>query len=147
MTLKLLRAAWFLSVVALLAGLLLAYAGWHDEVVVIAGTGGEQISIGKEGLFYGLTLFFVLVNVMVYVVGKFYARAEMFRAWFHGLVITINVFFIVAVNFIGLYNSGEAYDFERIPYFIYGSIGAMILWAVAWPVYLIYQKFFLKQAV
>lgn len=138
--------AWFLSTLGLLAGLLLAYAGWREELVV-AGAAGDFVRVGREGLFYGLAVFFSLVNVLVYVIGKFYAREENFRAWFHGLILTINVFFVVAVNYIGLVNSGEAYDFSRSRYFLYGSIFLIVLWAASWPLYRFYQKIFIKQAV
>lgn len=146
MVLKLSRAAWFLSTLGLLAGLLLAYAGWREELIV-AGSGEEVVRVGREGLFYGLAIFFSLVNVLVYVIGKFYASDENFRAWFHGLILTVNVFFVVAVNYIGLVNSGETYDFSRSQYFLYGSIFLIVLWAVSWPFYRFYQKMFIKQAI
>lgn len=146
MPLKIFRVVWFLSVLALFATLLYDYAGWQQQLV-IQENGLDRVLVSREVLFYVLVGIFSLVNVQVYIMAKFFAVEEDFRAWFHGLVITINIFFIIAMNLIGLYNSGEAFDYERIGVIIYGSVIFMIVWALAWPAYLLYQKIFIKQPV
>jgi hypothetical protein len=146
MTLKIFRAVWFLSVLALFAVLLWNYAGWQEEVLV-QGEEGSAVAASRDSVFYLCVVIFLLVNVLVYVIGKLYAQNEAFRSWFHGLIITINIFFIVTVNLIGLYNSLERFDYDRIGAIIYGSVGLIIFWAAAWPVYLLFQKFFVKQVV
>lgn len=146
MALKIFKAFWFLSVMALLASLLYNYAGWREELV-IQETVSEETIIGKEELFYGLMATFALVNVLVYVIGKMFPSNEDFRAWFHGLIMTVNMFFIIAMSFVGTYNSGENFDFSRIEFILYGSIFLVIGWAVAWPFYALFQKFFLKETV
>jgi hypothetical protein len=146
MALKFFKAVWFLSVLLLLATLLYGYASWQ-EVIQIHEDGGTPITIDREILFYGLAITFAVVNVMVYIVSKMYPGNEDLRAWFHGLLITINLFFIIAMSLVGVYNSAEKYDFSRIGFIVYGSVGLIILWALAWPVYLLYQKFFLKSVV
>ena len=146
MVLKIFRAVWFLSVVSVLARLLFGYAGWQDELV-IQETAGEQLLVNKEVLFYALVGVLVLVNVVVYIFGKLYARQEGLRAWIHGLVTAINIFFIVGISLIGLYNSFEKFDYSRINFIIYGSVALILLVALVWPVYALYQKFFMKQAV
>ncbi len=88
-----------------------------------------------------------MVNLLVYVIGKLAPKELAFRAWFHGLVITINIFSIIAMNLIGVYNSTEHFDFSRIGIIIYGSIALVLAWAIAWPFYLLYQKYFVKQVV
>jgi hypothetical protein len=146
MLLKLIRAVWFLSVLALFATLLYGYAGWR-EVMVIQEESRGQISIDREVLFYVMMGIFITVNVLVYLVKSMFAGLENFRAWFHGLLITINIFFIISLNLIGLYNSAEKFDYNRIGFIIYGSIWLIVFWAAAWPVYALYQKFFIKQPV
>jgi len=147
MGLKILRAAWFTSVLALFGALLYAYAAWRREEVVIGVEAGKQTVIHRETLFYGLTVVFLLINVLVYVISTFYAKSEAFRAWFHGLIMTFNIFFIISVSIIALFNSGEYYDASRLPYFVYGGIILIAAWALAWPFYLIYQKIFFKRLV
>jgi uncharacterized membrane protein YkvI len=146
MPLKIFRAIWFVSVLALFATLLYGYAGWQENMIIQDEASG-QISMGRDILFYTLLGIFLLVNVLVYLIAKMFAREEHFRAWFHGLVITINIFFIIAMSLIGLYNSFENFDYSRIGFMIYGSIGLIITWALCWPLYLLYRKFFIKQPV
>lgn len=146
MGLKIFRVVWFLSVLALLATLLYGYAGWGEELI-IQDDATQEVVIGREALFYTLVAAFGMVNLLVYVIGKLAPKELAFRAWFHGLVITINIFSIIAMNLIGVYNSTEHFDFSRIGIIIYGSIALVLAWAIAWPFYLLYQKYFVKQVV
>ena len=146
MALKIFRAIWFLSVLAVFARLLFGYAGWQDELV-IQERAGEQLLINKEILFYVLTIVIVLINVVVYIFGKLFKQQEQLRSWIHILITSINLFFIVAISLVGVYNSYEKFDYQRIDFIIYGSVGLIVLVALAWPVYAFFQKFFIKQAV
>jgi hypothetical protein len=146
MALKLFRGAWFLSVLVVFVSLLYNYAGLPENVVVQEEASG-QLTIGRDNLFYLLVAAIVLVNVMVYLIGKVFQSDLNFRAWFHGLIITINVFFVIALSHLSLYNSAEYFDYSRIGFIIYGSVGLIILWAVSWPVYQLYRKIFVKQVV
>ena len=146
MVLKIFKAIWFLSVLALFARLLFAYAGWQDELV-IQEDAGERLLIGKEALFYALTITIVLINVVVYIFGRLFMNQEQLRTWIHLLITSINIFFIVAISLIGVYNSYEKFDYQSINFIVYGSIGLIVLVALAWPVYTFFQKFFIKQAV
>jgi len=146
MGLKIFKALWFLSVLAVLVNLLLTYISLPESVVV-HDDGPDRIALQRDTFFYAMTGLLAIVNVMVYFISKAYKTNLDFRAWFHGLVITLNVFFIVATNFIGLFNSGDRFDYKRIDFIIYGSLGLFVLWIVAWPIYLLYKKFFIKEIV
>jgi predicted permease len=84
---------------------------------------------------------------MVYLFSKKLAPKEDFRTWLHGLVITLNIFFIIGMSFISLYNSTERFDFSRIGFIIYGSVGLVAAWALSWPVYLTVKRLTAKQPV
>jgi hypothetical protein len=146
MALKIFRAVWFVSVMVLFTKLIYHYAGWQESLVVHEGE-GSQFTMNKDALFYMLVVVIALINVLVYLTGKVYKSQEDLRAWFHGLITTINIFFVVALSLIATYNSNEVFDFSRIGFIIYGSVGLIGVWALAWPVYLLFQKFFVKQAV
>jgi hypothetical protein len=75
-----------------------------------------------------------ITNVLVYVIASLYKNDLSFKAWFYGLVITLNLFFVVGLFLINAYNSDERFDFSRIGFVIYGSVGLMILWAISWPI-------------
>ena len=146
MTLKLFKAVWFLSMLAVLANLLYVYASLPERVAL--GEEGLQVyAVGKETFFYAAMTFITLGNLIVYLFSKKLTPNEDFRTWVHGLVITINIFFIVGMSFIILFNSAERYDFERIRFIIFSSVGLVALWAIGWPIYLLGKKFMSKQAV
>jgi len=146
MILKIFKAVWFVSMLGVLADLLYVYAGLPENVIIQEEPAGQTFA-GKESFFYGMMALLVITNVLVYVIGKFYSSDEDFRSWFHGLIITINIFFVMAMSLVLTYNSGERFDFSRILNIIYGSIGLVVLWAVSWPMYSIFRKFFPKEAV
>jgi hypothetical protein len=146
MALKLFRGVWFLSVLVVFAALMYTYAGLPEHVVVQEEANG-QITMGRDPLFYFVVAAIVVVNVMVYLIRKMYLADLDFRAWFHGLVITINIFFVIALAHLGLYNSTEYFDYSRIGFIIYGSVVLIVLWAASWPVYQLYRKIFIKQVV
>lgn len=139
MVLKLFKAVWFLSVLATLAILLFNYAGL-PETVVVQEEGPSAFRVSREVYFYTMLAFIALVNVMVFPIGKVYASNPDFRSWFYGLVIALNFFFIVSMNFIGVFNSGEKFDYDQIRYIVYFSLGLFLLWAITWPAYLLYRK-------
>ena len=146
MALKIFRAVWFLSVLSVLANLLYIYATLPEQVI-IQEDGATQVSVGREVMFYTVVIVLALVNVLVYVIGKFFPRDEEFRAWFHGLIMTINIFFIVGISLVGLYNSAEKFDYSRIGFVIYGSLGLILIWAVSWPIYRTMRRLSVKQSV
>ena len=146
MVLKVFRAVWFVSVMVLFASLLYHYAGWPESLVIQEGA-GSQFTMNKETLFYTLVVVIALINVLVYAVSKVFKDQLDLRAWFHGLITTINVFFVIALSLIATYNSNDVFDFSQIGFIIYGSVILVAAWALAWPAYLLFQKFFVKQAV
>lgn len=140
MILKIFRVVWFFSIVAVLGFFLYTYAALPDPLVILDNE--EQITIGKEVWFYSILALVAIFNMFVFVLRSLARKSEGegFVSWFYGLVICLNLFIIVAVSYISLFNGGERYDYQRLGFIIYGSIGLMIAWAIAWPVYLIFAK-------
>lgn len=141
MILKIFRVVWFFSILGVLGFFMYTYASLPDPIVILDDT--EQISIGKEVWFYSVLFLVAVFNMFVYVFRSLHKNrtdATAFLSWFYGLVICLNLFFIVAVSYISLFNGGERFEYHRIGIIIYGSIGLMIAWAFAWPVYLIFAK-------
>ncbi|MBA4057832.1 MAG: hypothetical protein C0490_24160 [Marivirga sp.] len=146
MGLKILKAFWFLSMLVLFANLLYVYASLPEKVV-IQDENGEFASLGREIFFYIVTFLIALVNVLVYIVSFVFKKDIDFRAWFHGLILCVNIFFAISLNFIALFNSGERFDYGEIDFVIYGSIGLFVMWAIGWPFYLLYKKFSTKESI
>lgn len=139
MILKIFKSLWFLSLLALLAALLYVYASLPESVVV-QEDGPAIVTLSRDTFFYIVLAFITLINVLVYAVKRFFQRDESLRAWFHGLIITINIFFIIGLFLISSYNSGERFRFERIGFVIYGSVALVMVWAAAWPLYQVFKR-------
>ena len=144
MTLKMFRAGWFLSVLVALANLLYVYASLPESVVIQEN---EKVALSREWLFYILMIAIVLINLLVYLFKMMFPDEENLRAWFHGLVITINIFLILAMQALNVYNSLEAFDHSLVGMYLTGSLVLILFWAALWPVYFVVQKIFVKQAV
>jgi hypothetical protein len=144
MTLKLFRAVWFLSVLVVLVNLLYVYASLPEVVTVQEN---EAVSVSRELLFYILMVAIVMINVLVYFFKMMYQDSENLRSWFHGLIITINIFLIISMQALNVYNSREMFNHSLVGFYITGSLGLIVLWAVFWPLYLLFQKFVFKQVI
>lgn len=144
MTLKLFRAVWFLSVVVVLVNLLYVYASLPEIVTVQEA---DRVLINREWLFYILMSVIVAINLLVYLFKMVYQDVEDVRSWFHGLIICINIFLILSMQALNVYNSIEMFDHSRVAFLLTASLGLVLLWAALWPLYLIFQKFFVKQAL
>lgn len=146
MILKIFKAVWFLSVLVTLANLLYVFAALPEEVTIY-DSGMSMITVSRDAFFYMATAIIAIVNGLVYAVSAAFRKEIDFRTWFHGLVITLNIFFIISLNFVSLFNSGEKFDYSRIDFIIYGSIAMFVVWAFGWPLFSIYKLIKRKQLV
>jgi hypothetical protein len=137
--LRIFRSIWFLSLMSVTVALLYGYASMQEEVVVREEV-ASSIRISRDTFFYIVLAFLSIINVLVFIIARIMVRSEDFKSWFYGLVITFNIFFIVAIGFVSLYNSGESYNYTRLEPIIYASIALFVAWSVAWPVYLGYKR-------
>lgn len=144
MILKIFKAVWFVSLIAVLANLLYVYAGWPEQVQLYISN-GEWLEASKELLFYSAIAAITLLNLLVYLFSKRVTPSETFRSWLHGQIITLNIFFVITLSFIGLYNSAEHFDYSRIGGIIYASVGLVLLWALSWPFIWLWQNMFTKK--
>jgi hypothetical protein len=146
MILKIFRVVWFFSVLAVLGFFMYTYASLPDPLVILDSE--EQLVIGKEVWFYAILAVVAIFNMFVFVLRSLHRNRreeEGFVTWFYGLVIFFNLFMIVAVSYISLFNGGERFEYQRIGIIIYGSIVLMVAWACGWPVYLLGRKMFPKK--
>ena len=146
MALKLLKGVWFLSMFVALLVLLYIYAGL-PQAVIIQEENGAPVSISNDAFFYILMALLVIANVLTYIMAKLYKTATDFRAWFYGLIATMNLFFIIGMNLISLYNSGERFEYQRIQFVIYGSLALIILWASLWPLFALFKRLSAKPTI
>jgi cytochrome c biogenesis factor len=146
MALKLIKGVWFLSMLVALVALLYVYAGLPQEVI-IQDEGGETVAISNEAFFYIVMFLMAIANAMVYAMAKVFKANEDLRTWFYGLVTTLNIFFVIGMNMVSLYNSNEKYDFARIDFIIYGSVALIVVWAISWPIYSFFKRVISKPSI
>jgi hypothetical protein len=138
MALKIAKGIWFVSLIIFLAIFFYNYASLGPSVTIVEGT--SPIVASKEAVFYGFLVIAALLNLFVFLVSRFFSGTE-FKAWFYGLVVTINAFLAIAINYLALYNSLEKFNYEQIGGIIYGSIVLIVVWLTAWPLYLLIKRF------
>jgi uncharacterized membrane protein YoaK (UPF0700 family) len=144
MALKIFKVLWVFSLLAVMALFMYVYASL--PVTVIVNENSQPISVSKESLFYIALALIALTNAMVFAVTRvFPAEDADFKSWFYGLIIWINLFYVIGLNYISLYNSGEKYDYQRLGGVIYGIIAVVVIWVAAWPLYRIGQKILKKK--
>src|SRR5882757_2098862 len=146
MALKILKVIWVFSFLGIMASFMYVYAGLPEKVVVSENP--QTVTLSRETLFYIALSVIAIANALVFWVTRIFSEKESdFKAWFYGLIACANLFFVIGLSFISLYNSNEKYDFARLGVIIYGSVGLLLVWATSWPVYRVVQKFLTKQPV
>jgi hypothetical protein len=146
MAVKIFKFVWFFSLLATGAIFFYVYASLPLEVSVWPGD--QPVTISREGLFYSVLAISGLINVLVFIVATLFKEEKTdFTSWFYGLVAALNLFFVTVINFLGVSNSGERFDYGSLGILIYGSIGLIVLWSISWPIYSLSRKFLSKQAV
>ncbi len=146
MSVKIFKFVWFFSLLATGAIFFYVYASLPLEVAVLPGD--KPVTISREGLFYSVLAIIGLINVLVFIVAKLFKEEKTdFTSWFYGLVAALNLFFVTVINFLGVSNSGERFDYGGLGILIYSSIGLIVLWSISWPIYSLSRKFLSKQAV
>lgn len=146
MALKIFKAVWFLSVLVVTGVFFYVYASLPETVLISELE--TEMSISREALFYLTLIILTLINFMVLIFAKLYRpSSEDLVTWFYGQIICLNVFFVIVLCYVSLFNSQEKFDYERLGVIIYGSIGLIVIWAASWPVYLFSRKFLSKQVV
>lgn len=136
MILKIFKVIWFFSLLVTAGVLLYVYASLPEIVAL-----GDS-DIPREIYFYIMLSFLALFNLFVFVLRKIYSIEAPWNivAWFYGLVILLNLFFLVTLSFTSLINSGEKFDYVRIGPIIYGSLLLLFGWSLVWPTYLVVRR-------
>ena len=146
MAVKIFKFVWFFSLLASVAIFFYIYASLPLDVAVQEGD--KPLTISREVLFYSALGIIALTNVLVFIVANIFTEEQTdFKSWFYGFVAALNLFFVTVINFLGVFNSGDRYDYSNIGVLIYGSVGLIVLWSVSWPVYALSRKFMSKQSV
>jgi hypothetical protein len=133
------KGVWFFSLIGLLAVFFYVYASLPESVVVYGEL--EPVRVSKELLFYISIALIAIWNVLVYLVPSLMRPSSEFMVWLCGLIICLNLFFIMTIGFINIFNSNERYDYSNMGFAVYGSLILLAISSLSWPFYLFFRKF------
>jgi hypothetical protein len=136
---RIFKAVWFLSLLGTLAVFLYVYASLPADVTI--KNEGEIIVFSREATFYSVLILITVVNAFVFLVSRFYTTINTaFSSWFYGLIAVVNLFINSIVGYLFVINSGERYDYSNMGTLLTIAVGFVVVWIVAWPVYVFLQR-------
>lgn len=151
---KFVNVAWFFTFLGFFAALMLSYTFLPEQVGVQANEIGDaSIFITKESFFYtGLVVFaacniicFFFIRMMDAIPASsgFYFRNEYFKdnitGWFAGFVTIINLFLMLAIVYIALFNHQGDYHISQFSALVYLPPILVIL-SLAWLAYIFHNR-------
>lgn len=146
MAVKIFKGVWFVSLVATLLVLMYVYASLPENIQLQEE--GVVQAVSRNQLFYSILALLGLTNAMVFGIRRIApSQDQHFHAWFYGLVVSLNLFLVVSLQFLSLYNSQEKFDYESIGYIIYGSIALVVMWSTLWPLNKLARRMWPKQSL
>ncbi len=146
MTLKIVNALRIISIIILIFVFFISYAGLPEQVLILLDEASNPTTyLEKNFYFYGALslliitnlLFFLLANILVKSIST---RAQLSGKYLNVLAIITNIFFAVALTFLGILNGQENFDYASYSPFIYTSLGLFVVWAVSFLVSLAKSK-------
>ncbi|MCG8389410.1 MAG: hypothetical protein MJA30_27915, partial [Cytophagales bacterium] len=60
--------------------------------------------------------------------------------WQLSFAIVLNLFYVVGLNFIFLFNSGEKFNYDSFGYLVLLALGLILVWLVALPILVVRQS-------
>ncbi len=146
-----------LSLLFFLGALLFVYAYLPENVSLYSDNLGTPVYyIGKSQFFYYAFAFFIVVNLMLFIMikvlagvrvtpGKGLFSSEPFKEntliWIEVLVSIINIFFTTGAAFIGIYNDRTAFELSNFTYLVYLGIILLIGWILSYVFVLRYRAY------
>lgn len=135
-----------ISIVIFLIALLLVYAFLPDPLGIVFDKNGSTVHEISKGAFFYSTLFvFVVIQIIVILFKrgseiKLNIKRPYLNTWFQGFHLTVNLFIILMMMFIGLANNAIDYSYGSIHFLVYLAPMIVLLWLVMLPVFIINKK-------
>ena len=149
MLVKILKSIWALSALFALFVLLYVYAALPEHVAYYGELEADISFIDREVMFYIMMAVIAITNSVIYALARKSALtmkksrsvvARKITGWKYGLGITLNFFFLISMQFINIFNSGEKYDYDNFGYLVYFSLGLVFVWILSLPFVLFFSR-------
>lgn len=140
---RLIKALWFVTLLAVSAFLLFVYAGFREDQVIYLSD--DLAGVGREAFFFLSLLIIVIVNFSFYALSWRLRKrdnefSEFIKGWLMGLAGAFNFFLIVVLSFIQIFNGGENFTYTNFGYLIFVSLGVIGIISFSLPVYFFRKK-------
>lgn len=146
MTFKITNALRYISIIVLTIVFFISYAGLPEKVLLFIDESGNPIQyVLKNYFFYGTLTILIITNALLYILAIILNKSiinlsQLIANYLLSLSIIINVFFSVALTFLGILNGQENFDYSSFAPFIYFSQGLFVVWLLAFIYSLIRSK-------
>ncbi|MEO1051836.1 MAG: hypothetical protein AAFX87_14495 [Bacteroidota bacterium] len=145
---RLIKAFWFVTVLATFASLLYVYASIPEMVNILTREDRvDSLVVSRDTLFYVTLALTAFSNFVLYSIyrslnnraNRKYRYAPTLIKWVLSFGAVLNLFFIVCMQFITLYNSGENFNYDNFGYLIYVTGGFIIIWLISLPISFLFK--------
>jgi hypothetical protein len=134
------------SIIVFLVTLLIVYAFLPDPTGILFNENGLRIHETPKGTFFYSALFLFVISQIILILFK---KGVMLKTklkfpyiitWFQGFHLSINLFIILILAFIGLANNAVDYTLSSIQFISYIAPLIVIVWLFMLPIFLLLKK-------
>jgi hypothetical protein len=140
---KVLKFLTTVSILIFLVAVLVVYAFLPDPSGLLFNSdGGSIMEVSKNTFFYSILFIFVVIQILYIVfnqttlIRKEGSHNKKISTWIQGMILSINLFIILMIVFIGLANNAVDYSFKSIRFIAFVAPSIVILWLLALPFFL-----------
>ena len=134
------------SIIIFLVALLIVYAFLPDPLGLLFNEDGLPMREMSKNTFFYSTLFLFVISQIILILfknGRLFKmklNREYLITWFQGFHLSINLFVILMLIFIGLANNAVDYSFSSIQFINYLAPLVVLVWLVMLPLLLLLKK-------
>lgn len=144
---KVLKFFTTVSILIFLMAVLVVYAFLPDPSGLLFNSdGGSIVEASKNTFFYSILFIFVIIQILYIVfnqttlIRKEGSHNKLISTWIQGMILSINLFIILMIVFIGLANNSVDYSFKSIRFIAFVAPSIVILWLLTLPFFLFIPK-------
>jgi len=144
---KVLKFFTTVSILLFLVVILIVYAFIPEPSGLLFNKDGVIIyEASKDSFFYSSLFIFVLIQFLFMIFNKtILVRIEVshfkkISVWLQGMILSINLFIILMIIFIGLANNAIDYSFTSIKFLAYLAPSIVVIWLATLPFYVFFPK-------
>jgi len=144
---KVLKFFTTVSILIFLVAVLVVYAFLPDPSGLLFNSDGiSVIEVSKNTFFYSILFIFVIIQTLhIVFIQTTLKRKEgnynkKISIWIQGMILSINLFIILMIVFIGLANNADDFSFKSIRFLALLAPSIVITWLLTLPFFMFIRK-------